>query len=516
MRKNILFRAPITIPQQHREWIAAILVFCAEFAFGIYLNSQGVILGDAMSRTANAFYVLYCRPYRLASMGLVWNPLPSVLQLPFVLLSKLWRPFVTSGISMSFVSAIFAGWIVKTLLNTFHQLGVSRTHANICTGLIVVNPYFVFYGANGMTELMMGAAMIQVICSFTLWMRKGTASHLMVMGFSFVIMFLIRYEAIPFAVFIALGMVLHIFFSKKEAKYFPNEKLEPLWYTEGTMWVTFLPIIYTVLVWIFYNWSITGNALYFVNSGYSMSAYSAYYSDYGGLLSILSYIWERVWPFTIPVIGLLTVKLFSGKLRKYDTLTILLACFGLTLFTTVMIVLGKSGGYVRYLCYPLMAAIGFIPYVISTSGRDRHHMATAVIAISLVVSDIAFMWGFTSSSTFREDLTLNVPAHSVELAEFINARCRNTRVLMDSYRTYYAIMNVDDIDNLVISCSEDFDESVADPVKANISYVVVPQIGSYGNMDALNIAYPNLWRGGESWAEYVTDIGEFRIFKVKR
>ena len=85
---------------------------------------------------------------------------------------------------------------------------------------------------------------------------------------------------------------------------------------------------------------------------------------------------------------------------------------------------------------------------------------------------------------------------------------------MDSYRTYYIIMNVDNVDNLVVSCSPDFQKALKDPVKNNIDYLVVPQIGSYGNMDALNINYPKLYWYGEKWCEEVTSIGEFKIYKV--
>lgn len=492
------------------------LVFLAEWAFGIWLGYHKVLLGDAMSRTANAFYVLYSQPPRLTSMGMVWNPLPSVLQLPFVWLSQWWRPLLTKGISMSFVSALFAAWGVKALYASFHELRVQEKYALWTVVLYSLNPYIVFYGANGMTEIMMGSACIQVVCSMTRWMRRGEASNLLGIAFSFVVMFLIRYEAVPFGICIAIGMALHMLFSKRERKYYPQKKLEPLWYIEGTLWVTFLPVIYTALVWIYYNWSITGNPLYFMNSGYSMSAYSAYYTDYGGFFSVMKFVMARAWPFMIPVAGLVIAQLAIHRFRRYETAVMLLACLGLTAFTSVMIALGKSGGYVRYLCYPLMISVAFIPYVLASALGKLRSRAAGILAGCMLCTGLAFAWGFTSSSIFVEDLTLNVPAHSEQVAAFINARCRNGRVLMDSYRTYYAIMNTDRVDNLVISCSPDFEDCVADPVANNIRYVVVPQIGSYGNMDALNIAYPTLYHGGCSWAREIADIGEFKIFEVIR
>ena len=498
-----------------REWRLALVVFLLEWAAGIWMGYRGVLLGDAMSRTANAFYVLYSRPYTLTSMGLVWNPLPSMLQLPFVWASNLWRPLVTKGISMSFVSALFAGWGARALYGSFHTMKCRERDALLITLLYALNPYVVFYGANGMTEIMMGAAGIQVIASLAGWMRKGRPYFLIEMGMSFVVMFLVRYEAVPFAVFVALGMALHMAVSRREKRYYPRKGLEPLWYIESTLWVTFLPLIFAVVVWILYNWSITGNPLYFMNSGYSMSAYSAYYQDYGGILSAVSFVFSRAWPMLLPLAALLLARIAAKTFFRYETWIMILAVLGLTGFTTVMILLGKSGGYVRYLCYPLFFAPAFIPYTVGTAG-EKAKSAVRICAAGLLAAGLVFAWGFRYSSMFREDLVLNIPAHSESVADYLNANCRNSKVLMDSYRTYYVIMNADDPEEWIISCSPDFEDCVADPVRTGVDYVVVPQIGSYGNMDALNIAWPELYYGGEDWAEETASIGEFKVFRVKR
>lgn len=442
MRKSVIGLSAEEKKLNRHEWYLTIAVFLIEWGIGIWMGYNGTLLGDAMSRTANAFYVFYSEPNNLTSMGLVWNPLPSMMQLPFVLLSKLWRPIVTRGISMSFVSALFAAWGVKALYNAFHTFKVEEKYALLTIVLYAVNPYIIFYGANGMTELMMGAAGIQVICSLTKWLKNGEASNLLAMAFSFAVMFLIRYETVPFAICIALGMSLHILRSKREKIYYPDKKLEPLWYIESTMWVTFLPSIYAAIVWIIYNWMITGNPLYFMNSGYSMSAYSAYYTDYGGLTGILSFILKRSWPFLIPVVTVFTAKACSHKLKRHDSIIMLLAVLGLMVFTTIMIALGKSGGYVRYLCYPLMFSVGFIPYLFAETKKYRKQVGACVL-LGLSLTAGCFLWGFSASDVFREDLTLNVPAYSEQLGNYINSHYAGRRVLMDSYRTYYAIMNTD-------------------------------------------------------------------------
>ena len=498
-----------------KEWVLTGAVFLLEWALGIYLGYHRVLLGDAMSRTANAFYVFYSIPHKLVSMGLVWNPLPSVIQLPFVLLSKLWRPLVTKGISMAFASALFQAWAVYALYNCFHQMKCRESYSLLLIFLYVINPYVAFNGAHGMSEIMLASAGVQVICALTLWMRKGKPQYILLMAFSFVIMFLVRYEAVPFAIFIAVCMAIHMWTSNREKRYYSAKGLEPLWYVEGTLWVTFLPVIFTVAVWIFYNWSITGNPFYFMNSGYSMSAYSAYYQDYGGCISAVSFVFVRVWPFLIPLLTILIARLATNKFLHHDTAIVIIASLGMTVFTTIMVMMGKSGGYVRYFCYPLMFSVAFLPYLLNMA-REKAGIVVRITAAGLAACAIFFIWAFQESSTFREDLTLNVPAHSEDLADYLNVHCSDGKVLMDSYRTYYAIMNADHPENWIISCSDEFEDAVADPIHYKVDYMVVPQIGSYGNMDALNIAWPQLYRGDEDWTEEIGMIGEFKIFRVKR
>ncbi len=498
------------------DWIIFIFLFLAEMIYGIYLGYfREVLLGDAVSRTANAFYVLSSKPYRLTSMGLVWNPLPSFLQLPFVALSKWWRPFVTKGIGAAFITAFFAAWQGKRLVSTFYRLEVEKLPAVILTLLFCLNPYIFFYGANGMSEIIFMAFLVQIVCAFSLWIQKGAARYLITVAAGFVGLFLTRYEAIPFALSVGMGMCLQIFFSKQERQFYPAHNWkEPVFYLEGSLWVTFFPVIFTALVWISYNWSITGNPFYFMNSGYSMNAYSAYYTDYVGFTGAVGFVWVRLWPFLLLFFTLLLIRILTKTVWRVDFLILCVVSLGLTVFQFFMIANGKSGGYVRYLCYVMVLAMAWVPYQLSVLQKKQRKIASFFLAVVLLVSTGYFTWAFRYSSLMREDTLLSVPAKSEQVAQYINSNLKHDRILMDSYRTYYIIMNVDYVDRLVISSSPDFKESVEDPAAHNIDYLIVPQIGSYGNMDSLNIAYPNLYQNGEDWCQEVASIGEFKIYKV--
>src|SRR4051812_6055128 len=49
-----------------------------------------LIVGDAAARVGQAWYVIASRDPHLAAVGFVWNPLPSILEIPLVALRGLW------------------------------------------------------------------------------------------------------------------------------------------------------------------------------------------------------------------------------------------------------------------------------------------------------------------------------------------------------------------------------------------------------------------------------------------
>ena len=73
--------------------------------------------------------------------------------------------------------------------------------------------------------------------------------------------------------------------------------------------------------------------------------------------------------------------------------------------------------------------------------------AARIAAFGFAVCAVFFGWAFTRSSLFREDLLMNVPAYSEKLADFLDSHCNDGKILMDSYRGYYVIMNMDEPEN---------------------------------------------------------------------
>ena len=84
-----------------------------------------MIVGDALSRVANAYYVLYIEPPHLASIGFVWNPLPSFLELPFMFLYRFYKPIASSALAGVIITAAFTAGTAVLIYRNCHHFKIS-------------------------------------------------------------------------------------------------------------------------------------------------------------------------------------------------------------------------------------------------------------------------------------------------------------------------------------------------------------------------------------------------------
>ena len=71
------------------------IVCAAQAAFGIWMSARGFRWGDAFYRSTSALFVLHSSDPKLADIGFVWMPLPTLLNLPWVALYPVWQNIVT-------------------------------------------------------------------------------------------------------------------------------------------------------------------------------------------------------------------------------------------------------------------------------------------------------------------------------------------------------------------------------------------------------------------------------------
>ena len=73
----VLTRAPSVATRRgaRDSWLVFALVFAAELAFGLWMNSRGVHPNDATSRASLALTALYGSDPHLSAIGFLWMPL---------------------------------------------------------------------------------------------------------------------------------------------------------------------------------------------------------------------------------------------------------------------------------------------------------------------------------------------------------------------------------------------------------------------------------------------------------
>lgn len=494
-------------------------VFIAEFVGGIYFSYfKGILLNDAFSRTANAFYVLYAKPIRLASMGFIWNPLPSIFQLPFVQISKLWRPIVSSGISAVIVTSLSAAFSALILFQAFTRFNLPRKYSVILIILYVMNPFIYFYGMNGMSEETFFAAAIYCVVNITIWIKEGKPELIVKIGFALTFAFFCRYEAIPFAFAVGLAVLINIFFSKREKKFIPNNiKMEKYYYAEGTAIVLYAPIFYGILLWIFLNWTITGNPFYFLNSTYSNAAQSQFTNSVGTLTKTILYVAQRSIPFLPLFFGIMIIRIAVKKILKSDFFMLIILVSVMIMFHFLMLIEGKSYGWLRFFSYALPICIAWVPYELSTLKKSIKPIVFKILCAALIISSILTGVALSDPVVSIEEHYGVVSSQSIEIASYINDELSEDKIMMDSFVTCGVILNVKNVNNLIISCNLNFNNYIEKPAKYGVKYIIVPDPdGGVGwSLDAFNKRYPNLYKYGAEWCTLKKEFEGYKIFEIK-
>jgi hypothetical protein len=512
--KRIFLKLPIK-----DSLIMFLSVFIAEFAGGIYFSYfKGILLNDAFSRTANAFYVLYVKPVRLASMGFVWNPLPSIFQLPFVELSKIWRPIVSAGISAVIITSFSAAFSALILFEVFTRFNIQKKYSIFIIFLYVTNPFIFFYGMNGMSEQIFFLAAIYVVANMTLWMREGSPEYIIKIAFALAFAFFCRYEAIPFAAAVGIGVLINIFFSNKERRFIPsNIKREKYYYAEGTAIVLYAPIIYGILLWIFLNWTITGNPLYFLNSVYSNAAQSQFTNSVGSPIKTIEYVAQRAMPFLPLFFAIMIIRLATKRLLRSDFFMLCILVVVMIAFHFLMLIKGSSYGWLRFFSYSLPICIAWIPYELSEVKKIFRPVVFKILCASLIISSILTGMALSNPVIAIEEHYGVVSEQCTEISEYINEEFPDDKIMMDSFVTSAIILNVKNINNIVISSDLNFNKYLEDPAKYGIDYIIVPDPdGGVGwALDAFNKRYPDLYKNGADWCTLKKEFEGYKIFQIK-
>jgi hypothetical protein len=545
----------VVLPRPGERAILAGLAWLAYMAAAVVVVLQAhSIIGDAWSRVANAYYVLYSRDPHLAAIGFVWNPLPSLAVIPLLPLKLVWPDLVATGFAGSIVSALCmtaAVWEVHGIALDWH---VRRSARLLVTLLFAFNPMIVYYGANGMSEAMFIVTLVVAVRYLARWAANPGTAPLVVAGFALAASYLTRYEAVVAAVGATCVVVLI------SALHKPGPVRERIAEGLADGAVLAVPFVTVFVTWAAASWLIVGDpfqqftSVYGVVSQLAVAQSSVAQTTGQGTAS--AYVWIARQLIGLEpglfVLGLLGLAVtFRGRWAL--TLPAVSILGGVVAFAMFGFLTGRTLGWLRYLIteIPLasilaLAVLAPNPDGARKPGKALGNTATAraiglaaiaLVAIAVPVGAATMLDPGQNPQYGGEAFQLRpilypqqkraviTPTGQFDVgrqaATFIDAMNLNSgSVLVDGAMGFPIILESRNPTQFVTTPDRDFQEALLDPVSFHVKYLLVPESVGYQSLDAINRAYPGIYENGAGISRLVRQFSaggnRWRLYEVSQ
>ena len=520
-------------------------IFVAGFmlyvGMALELRRLDLYIGDAVSRTAQAFAVLFARDPHLAAIGFAWNPLPILVQVPVVaVLRVLHLDVVVAG---NLLSASCGAATLVVLNVTMRRAGLPGRLRWLLIALFGLNPMILLYSANGMSEALFILLIVVTVTSFVWWTETRTPAPFMTMTIASILATQTRYEAVMLTASIAVCLVISCMpLATSGSVPVMAQRIESYLIVYG------VGPAYAFGSWVFFNWTIEGDPLYFVHSVYGNAAqtaqiragaatylHGAVHSIPGALLFGLE---RSLWLFPFAAAIMLAAALAARAHRDVALMCTLLIAVALPVFEAAMIDQGESFGWLRFFIYSIPFSYLLLIGVYKTAPglfRGRRGWASwTVILLSLLASNMASWTAMATPAVGREEhyITCKVfhprcpssvsgKAYALqgvrEVSAYVERLPSPGTVLLDAYQGFAIPLVSAHPTRYVVTSDRDFAYSVLHPA-ATVRYVLVPAPTGLGRSDRINRQYPSLWPHGASWAKLVREFrdtqDDWKLYEV--
>ncbi|HWV85833.1 MAG TPA: hypothetical protein VNZ62_10350 [Capillimicrobium sp.] len=241
------YRTDVPMPGARSGLLLFVLFAVVYFVIGYRVTIDGhVVVFDALNRLTNAYLVWWNDPPKLAAIGFLFPPLTTLALLPLTVV----KPVATSLVALPLATALAAAgamvWLDRALARC-EMPALLRLPLLAAFGL---NPLWVFYAGNGMSEALYLALLAVTLYAFVSWYETSEPRYLFAAGFAIALLVMTRYSFGFWAAVMALliGIALH----RRRAG--PNE-------IEGSVVAFAAPVVYALAIWILFNGLIVGDPL---------------------------------------------------------------------------------------------------------------------------------------------------------------------------------------------------------------------------------------------------------------
>jgi hypothetical protein len=522
----------------------AVRVYIACFALNV---AAAQILGyqwrignaDAITRTANAAYVLFSRDPHAAAVGFVWPILPSIVQLPLLpFMRLLGHPEATGYV----VSAAAGAGVVAALFHLLGQLGVRGWVRLLWIASVQLHAHFWYLSASGVAEIPL--MLVLVVLVLALIRPTNDTLRLIVAGAALAAGVLIRYEALAFMAAVPVMLVI---------EQWPLRPLRPSWSAlEARVVAILAPAVYTFLLWLAMNSMIMGDPLYFQRSVFSLASAPdvarnvgpghPLWQAMGSVPDTLEYSLRRLTQANLALPFVWLVAVASGiawRDRRLLSLAVLAASIfvltGFQVFSGTLPPLHRYWGYATPLAIILAAGCA---QTIDRSGIRKGIVFRAIASVLLISAAAASAWqlGVADGGVderrvsarllgkIQEERELRVvdsnwirQQDSHRLASALDFYSAQGPTVVDTETAFNAILEAQHPERLVISSDRDF-AKILDAPERYARYIVLadPLLG--GERDLVNHRYPSLFAQGAPWARLAAQVDgtikPWRVYEV--
>lgn len=346
---------------KHDEIIIFTVAFLIEIAFGLMLIDKygGTFLaGDSVDHTYIARVAVDNGIYSgLSALTGVWLPMFPLLEIPFVMVDKLY----TTGLSGTIVNAAMTGGIAVYI---YKIMGDRNNRLAILAPLLFMsNIYTLIYGATPMSEQTALFFLTLACYYFKIYWHNQEIKEFIKCSIALVLGSLSRYELWSVAMFVVFIFLIN------EIK---NHKIHRIAYA-------WLPVM-GIISWLFIEFIITKDPLMFIHDPASAQGLTSQFPPYfkDNLLLTLSHSYAQMYSLLGIGVYLLFLMLIPFIIQKKNELIPYSLFFIPILFQIILMFKGTSLGWLRhfYLMMPLVVI------VITYSLEYIYSIATASVKIT--------------------------------------------------------------------------------------------------------------------------------------
>lgn len=511
-------------------WFASIAALSMAGGWWLVYVAQ-IFVGDAMARVVQAKSVVLSRDPHLAAVGFVWPPLPSITEVPFVLVLQRFTAPVFAG---QIVSALFAGALAAAMWGQLKRSQVPTRWAIVLTLAVMLNPLVFYSSINGMTEVIFLFFAVAAAGALSSW-DPSESKGLLVAGLLLGASFFVRYEAVAFA---AAGVLAVAVMQWRTPRW--RERV-------GAVIIAFVaPVSYMVILWIVWTWLFLGSPLAFLTGAGSNLYFTE--SIRLGQNPVLSPLYgdpvATVWWVLVylvrefpPFVPLLFAAFAVSLAKRNRGLFILVVFAGVgPAFLALQVYRGQLLSWSRFWIY----AVPFSAILLAAIVRDwrpkRRNLAYAIAAGVFAISGFSTL--HVMGDTVRSAPDENTFARAVRTAKVNTqlgteyAAIREATEVLDEYMDEEpeALALVDGLvhggvllftrhtGKVAFDADRDFSVLTDHPVD-RVRFILIPGRQPSGAVAQTPLVehFATLHARGAPWAEYLEEFPEYsnsRLYRV--